>query len=261
MGMSHDGKVIIVTGAGRGIGRAIATRLGADGAAVAVNSLHPDTAQRTADDIEANGGRALAVPADVSDRAAVDEMVDTVVRELGRLDAMVANAGVITIRTFMDITPEDLDELHRVNVHGFVYCAQAAARAMIAAETRGKILAATSVSGREGYEFMGHYSATKFAIRGLMQTAAKELARYGITVNAFCPGYVETDMAITIGQGVSSYLGLDMEVALAEFSKRIPLGRFERPEDVAGLVSFMLSDDANYMTGQTVAIEGGVSAS
>jgi meso-butanediol dehydrogenase/(S,S)-butanediol dehydrogenase/diacetyl reductase len=186
-------------------------------------------------------------------------MVDTVVRELGRLDVMVANAGVVSIRTFLDITPDDLDELHRVNVHGFVNCAQAAARAMIAAETRGKILGATSVSGRQGYEFMGHYSATKFAIIGLVQTAAKELARHGITVNAYCPGYVETDMAVTIGQGVSGYLGIDAEIALAEFSKQIPLGRLERPEDVAGLVSFMVSDDADYMTGQTVAIDGGVS--
>src|SRR5437899_7106377 len=108
--MSHDGKVMIVTGAGRGIGRAIAHRLAADGAVVAVNSLHTDAAKRTADEIEASGGRALAVPADVSDQAAVDEMVATVVRELGRLDVMVANAGIVSIRGFLDIRPADLDE-------------------------------------------------------------------------------------------------------------------------------------------------------
>jgi meso-butanediol dehydrogenase/(S,S)-butanediol dehydrogenase/diacetyl reductase len=250
---------VIVTGAGRGIGRAIAHRLAADGAGVTVNDLDADSATRTAEEIEASGGRAWAVPADVSDKAAVDAMVDTVVREHGRLDVMVANAGILSIRSFLDITPEDLDELHRVNVHGFVNSAQAAARAMIAAGIRGKILVATSISGREGYEFMGHYSATKFAVRGLMQTAAKELARHGITVNAYAPGMVDTDMATTIGQGIGGYLGLDAGVVVSEQAKRIPFGRLERPEEVAGLVSFLASADADYLTGQTVAIDGGVS--
>jgi meso-butanediol dehydrogenase/(S,S)-butanediol dehydrogenase/diacetyl reductase len=259
--MPHDGKVIIVTGAGRGIGRAIAHRLATDRAAVAVNSLTPQGAERTTAEIKDAGGTAMAIPADVSDRAAVETMVRTTVSELGGLDAMVANAGVVQIRTLLDISPEDLDTILRTNVHGFLYCAQAAAAVMIESGTRGKILGATSVSGREGYEFMGHYSATKFAIRALMQSAAKELARHGITVNCYAPGYVQTDMAVTIGTGVSAYLGLDPNVAVAEYVKRIPMGRLQEPEEVAGLVSFMLSSDADYMTGQTVGIDGGVTFS
>lgn len=250
--------VAIVTGAGRGIGRAVAERLAAEGAAVAVNSLHDESAALVAGAITDSGGRAIAVPADVADHDAVEEMVTTVTDALGAPNLMVANAGIIQIRPFLEISPADLDALHRVNVHGFLNCAQSAARAMIAAGSGGKILAASSIAGRQGYPFVGHYTATKFAIVGLVQTAAKELAEHGITVNAYVPGIVETDMTTTIDKGMSHHLGLSEGVAIDEFVKAITLGRIERPEDVAGLVAFLASPDADYITGQAIAIDGGM---
>jgi meso-butanediol dehydrogenase/(S,S)-butanediol dehydrogenase/diacetyl reductase len=252
-----EGKVAIVTGGGRGIGRAIALRLAAEGAAVGVNAL-TESADAVAEEILAAGGTAVPIRADVADPLAVEAMVDRVGDELGPLDVMVANAGIVSIRTFLDITPEDFEGIMRTNVLGFINCAQAAARKMIEAGNGGKILGASSISGRQGYAFMGHYTATKFAIVGLVQTAAKELGPHGITVNAFCPGMVETEMATTIEDGIAGYLGLPPGAATAEFVKTVTLGRLQRPEEVAGLVAYMASSDADYMTGQTVAIDGGV---
>jgi len=200
----------------------------------------------------------MAVPADVADPVAVRLMVERVTAELGTPNLMVANAGIVQVRPFLEISAEDLAEVLRVNVHGFVNCAQAAARAMIAAGVPGKILGASSISGRQGYAFMGHYTATKFAIIGLVQTAAKELARHGITVNAYVPGMVETDMATTIGNGIGGIFGIPASAAIAEFVKTITLGRMQRPEEVAGLVAYLASADADYMTGQAVAIDGGI---
>jgi meso-butanediol dehydrogenase/(S,S)-butanediol dehydrogenase/diacetyl reductase len=256
--MALEKTVAIVTGGGRGIGRAIAERLAAEGAAVAVNALHQESAKDATRAIRAQGGRAIAVPADVADPAAVALMVERVTAEFGTPNLMVANAGVVQVRPFLEISPEDLAEVLRVNVHGFVNCAQAAARVMIAAGIPGKILAASSISGRQGYAFMGHYTATKFAIIGLVQTAAKELARHGITVNAYVPGMVETDMATTIGDGIGGIFGIPASAAIAEFVKTITLGRMQRPEEVAGLVAYLASADADYMTGQAVAIDGGI---
>jgi len=249
--------IAIVTGGGRGIGRAIAERLAAEGAAVAVNALHA-SAEGVADRIRELGGRSIAAPADVADRAAVERMVDVVAHELGPPNLMIANAGIVQIRPFMDISTEDLDAVMRVNVHGFLNCAQAAARVMIEGGRGGKILAASSISGRQGYPFVGHYTATKFAIIGMVQTAAKELAAHGITVNAYVPGIVETDMATTIEKGIRQHLGLEEGAAMAEYAKAITLGRLERPEDVAGLVAYLASSDADYMTGQAIAIDGGI---
>lgn len=256
--MSLESTVAIVTGGGRGIGRAIAERLAAEGAAVAVNALHAESAEAISDRIREQGGRSIAVPADVSDHKAVQKMVARVTTEFGPLNLMIANAGIVQIRPFLEISPEDLEAVLRVNVHGFLNCAQAAARAMIEAGRGGKILGASSISGRQGYAFMGHYSATKFAIIGLVQTAAKELAPHGITVNAYVPGMVDTDMATTIDTGISNHLGLPRGAPIAEFVKTITLGRLQRPEEVAGLVAYLASSDADYMTGQAVAIDGGI---
>lgn len=249
---------VIVTGAGRGIGRGIALRLARDGHAVAVNDLNKDSAEAVAAEITSAGGRAIAVPADVTDRAAVFELVDRVAAELGSVDVMVANAGIAQVKTLLEVTPEDLQTIFNVNVFGVVYCLQAAAEKMIAQGTGGKIINAASIAAHSGFDFLGHYSATKFAVRALTQAAAKELAKHKITVNAYCPGIVGTDMWELIDEKLGSYLGTAKGEALAAYSQRIALGRVQTPEDVAGFVSYLAGPDSDYMTGQSVMIDGGI---
>jgi meso-butanediol dehydrogenase/(S,S)-butanediol dehydrogenase/diacetyl reductase len=248
----------VVTGAGRGIGRGIALRLARDGHAVAVNDVNKAGAESVAEEITAAGGRAVAVPADVTDRDAVFALVDRAAAELGSVDVMVANAGIAQVKTLLEVTPEDLQKIFEVNVFGVVYCLQAAAGKMIAQGTGGKIITAASIAGHAGFAYLGHYSATKFAVRALTQTAAKELADKGITVNAYCPGIVGTDMWDLIDEKLGPYLGNERGETLAQFSKMITLGRVQTPDDVAGFVSYLASPDADYMTGQAVMIDGGI---
>jgi meso-butanediol dehydrogenase/(S,S)-butanediol dehydrogenase/diacetyl reductase len=248
----------LVTGAGRSIGRAIALRLARDGHAVAVNDVNKAGAEAVAAEIADAGGRAIAVPADVTDRAAVFAMVDRAAEELGALDVMVANAGIAQVKTLLEVTPEDLETIFRVNVFGVVYCMQAAAERFIAQGTKGKIISAASIAGHGGFAYLGHYSATKFAVRALTQAAAKELADKGITVNAYCPGIVGTDMWDLIDEKLGAYLGTGKGEALARYASTIPLGRVQTPEDVAGFVSYLAGPDSDYMTGQSVMIDGGI---
>ncbi|HWM56855.1 MAG TPA: acetoin reductase [Pseudonocardia sp.] len=248
----------IVTGAGRGIGRGIALRLAKDGHAVAVNDVNKAGAEAVTAEITAAGGQAVAVPADVTDRDAVFAMVDQVATELGSVDVMVANAGIAQVKTLLEVTPDDLRTIFDVNVFGVVYCLQAAAEKMIAQGRGGKIINAASIAGHRGFDYLGHYSATKFAVRALTQAAAKELAQHQITVNAYCPGIVGTDMWDLIDEKLGAYLGTAKGEALANYSQLIALGRVQTPEDVAGFVSYLASQDSNYMTGQSVVIDGGI---
>ena len=249
---------VVVTGAGRGIGRGIALRLATDGHAVAVNDLNKAGAEEAAAEITAAGGRAIADPTDVTDRDAVFDMVDRVAGELGSVDVMVANAGIAQVKTLLEVTPEDLATIFGVNVYGVVYCLQAAAEKMIEQGTGGKIINAASIAGHSGFRLLGHYSATKFAVRALTQAAAKELASHQITVNAYCPGIVGTTMWDEIDEGLGGYLGTGKGEALKQYSQLIALGRVQTPEDVASFVSYLASRDADYMTGQAVMIDGGI---
>lgn len=256
--MSTDGKVALVTGARRGIGRAIALRLARDGADVAVNDIHTDGAAAVAEEVRALGRRSAAVAADVSDRDAVFGMVDEAARALGRLDIMVSNAGVTQVKTLAEVTTEDLETMFRVNVFGVVYGIQAAAQRMRHQGTGGKIINAASSAGHTGFDYMGVYSATKFGVVGLTQAAAKELAADGITVNAYCPGIVDTAMWDLVDEGLGEHLGLAKGEAMKQYSQAITLGRVERPEDVASFVSYLAGADSDYMTGQSVLINGGI---
>ncbi len=248
----------LVTGAGRGIGRAIALRLARDGHAVAVNDVDGGGAEAVAEEIGAAGGRSVAVPADVTDRDAVFGMVDRAADALGSVDVMVANAGVAQVKTLLEVTPEDLRRVFDVNVFGVLYCIQAAAERMIAQGGGGKIISASSIAGHSGFDRLGHYSATKFAVRGLTQAAAKELAPHGITVNAYCPGIVDTAMWELIDERLGEALDLGKGEAMAKYSELIALGRVQTPEDVAGFVSYLAGPDSDYMTGQSVMIDGGI---
>jgi meso-butanediol dehydrogenase / (S,S)-butanediol dehydrogenase / diacetyl reductase len=248
----------LVTGAGRSIGRAIALRLARDGHAVAVNDVNKAGAESVAAEITGAGGRAIAVPGDVTDRDAVFAIVDRTATELGSLDVMVANAGIAQVKTLLEVTPEDLETIFRVNVFGVVYCMQAAAERFVAQGTKGKIISAASIAGHAGFAYLGHYSATKFAVRALTQAAAKELADKGITVNAYCPGIVGTDMWDLIDEKLGPYLGTGKGEALERYASTIPLGRVQTPDDVAAFVSYLASPDSDYMTGQSVMIDGGI---
>lgn len=250
-------KVALVTGAGGGIGRAIALRLARDGFKVAVNDVNLTSIQSTADEIVQLGQECMTVPADISNRNEVFSMVGKVVKHFGRLDVMVANAGIVQVKPILDITEQDMEKIFRINVFGTLFCLQAAAQQMIK-QKGGKIINASSTSGKRGVELLGHYAATKFSVIGLTQSAAKELARYGITVNAYCPGIVGTSMWEQIDRQMSEYYGVPIGESLKKRIEGIPLGRVEHPEDVANYVSFLASDDSNYMTGQAVVIDGGM---
>lgn len=251
-------RVALVTGAGRGIGRAIALRLARDGLAVAVNDVNARTAGAVSKEIEASGGRSVAVAADVTDREAVFAMVGDAAQALGRLDVMVANAGIAQVKTLLEVSPEDLRRIFEVNVFGVVYCMQAAAERFRAQGGGGKIISAASIAGHSGYPYLGHYSATKFAVRALTQAAARELAEHQITVNAYCPGIVGTEMWDLIDEQLGRYLGTATGEARERYAQGIALGRVQTPEDVANFVSYLAGPDSDYMTGQAVIVDGGV---
>lgn len=251
--MSEQQRVAVVTGAGRGIGAAIARRFARDGYAVVVNDIDEATAAKTASDI---GG--LAVPGDVTDRDAVFELVAQAVGNYGRLDTVVANAGIAQVSTLLEATPAGLRRIFDVNVFGVVYCIQAAAEQFISQGSGGKIITCASIAAHDGFAYLGSYSGTKFAVRGITQAAAKELAKHGITVNAYCPGIVGTDMWDLIDEQLGKYMNTGKGEALATFAAGIPLGRVQTPEDVANYVSYLGSPDSDYMTGQAVMIDGGV---
>jgi meso-butanediol dehydrogenase / (S,S)-butanediol dehydrogenase / diacetyl reductase len=248
----------VVTGAGRGIGRSIALRLARDGHAVAVNDVNKAGAEAVAEEITEAGGKAVALPADVTDRDAVFDLVARTTAELGELDVMVANAGIAQVKTLLEVTPEDLEKIFSVNVFAVVYCLQAAAETFIAQGRGGKIINAASIAGHNGFDYLGHYSATKFGVRALTQAAAKELAKHKITVNAYCPGIVGTDMWDLIDSQLGGYLNTGKGEALARYAQLIPLGRVQTPDDVANFVSYLAGPDSDYMTGQSIMIDGGI---
>ncbi|MFP5022078.1 acetoin reductase [Pseudonocardia phyllosphaerae] len=250
--------VAVVTGAGRGIGRGIALRLARDGHAVAVDDVNTDDVAAVANEITAAGGTARAYDADVTDPEAVTELCRRVVDDLGGLDVMVANAGIAQVKPLLEVTPDDLRKIFDVNVFGVVYCLQSAARTMIDRGTGGKIVNAASIAGHAGFDLLGHYSATKFAVRALTQAAAKELAPHRITVNAYCPGIVGTDMWDLIDAQMGERSGAAKGETLKQYAAGIPLGRVQTAEDVAAFVSYLAGPDSDYMTGQSVMIDGGV---
>jgi meso-butanediol dehydrogenase/(S,S)-butanediol dehydrogenase/diacetyl reductase len=253
-----DGKVAIVTGAARGIGRAIALRLADDGAAVAVADLNLDGVQSVAGEIEGVGGRAAAVQVDVADTGATSALVAETVERFGRLDVMVANAGIIQVKPLLELSAEDWDRTFAVNVRGVFLSFQAAARQMVAQGGGGRLLATASIAAKMGSPFQAHYQASKAAVVGLVRSAAWELGAHNITVNCYCPGIVDTDMWRYIDLERGKLMGRAPGELLAEMATRSPLGRVEVPDDVAPLVSFLASEDSRFITGQAVNVCGGV---
>lgn len=256
--MSIKGKVALVTGAGQGIGRAIALRLASDGADIAIADLNEDQMKTAADEVRALGRKATTVRADVSDRNEVFAAVDHAHKELGGFDIIVNNAGIASIQPLADVTQEEIDKIMKVNVNGVLWGIQAAAEKFKQLKHKGKIINAASIAGHEAFPLLGIYSATKFAVRALTQAAAREFASVGITVNAYCPGVVGTDMWVEIDRRMAEITGAQIGENYEKFVGGIALGRAQTPEDVAALVSYLAGPDSDYMTGQAPITDGGL---
>lgn len=262
--MTKDQKVAIVTGSGQGIGRAISLRLARDGFSIGSLDFNFDTAEETAALVTAAGGRAFAVKVDVAHREDVFKAVDAVVAQFGRLDVMVNNAGLGPTTPIEAITPEIYRKVFDVNVGGTYWGIQAALKHFKArkpaktGDVVGKIISASSQAGQVGNPDLAVYGATKFAIRGITQTAARDLARFGVTANAYCPGIVRTPMMEGIAQKVADENGKSLEWGLEQWAKTVTLGRISEPDDVAACISFLAGPDSNYITGQAIIVDGGM---
>ncbi|WAH35475.1 3-oxoacyl-[acyl-carrier-protein] reductase [Alicyclobacillus dauci] len=242
-----EGKVSIVTGASRGIGRAIAVRLGADGGRVVVNYQgREEAARETAQLIEAAGGQAIVEQADVSDAKDAARLVEAALAAFGRIDVLVNNAGIARDGLILRMKDSDWDDVINTNLRGAFYMIRQASRPMMK-QRQGTIVNITSVVGLIGNAGQVNYSSAKAGMIGLTKSAAKELASRNITVNAVAPGYIATDMTDVLG-----------EVVTSQMLTGIPLGRAGQPEDVAGAVQFLASDGARYITGQVLNIDGGM---
>jgi NAD(P)-dependent dehydrogenase (short-subunit alcohol dehydrogenase family) len=245
-------RVGIVTGAGarRGIGRAIALGMAREGARVAAADIDLALAEEAAQAIRAAGGRAIAVRADVSVAADVQSMVEETVRVFGRVDILVNNAGIAPIRPFLELDEGTWDRTFSVNAKGVYLCAQAAARHMIRQGTGGRIINLSSISEEISGGGLTHYSATKAAVRNLTRGMASELGKHGITVNAIGPGTIETDILNYLPQAEQDRLrGQNVRIT--------PVGRLGRAEDIVGAAIFLASDDAAYVSGITLFVDGG----
>jgi 3-oxoacyl-[acyl-carrier protein] reductase len=247
-----EGKVAVVTGASRGIGKATASVFARHGAAVVVNyAKRHGEARQLIEDIAQAGGRAIAIQADVSRKAEVLAMMERALGEFGKIDVLVNNAGILHRATILTLTEEGLDEMVAVNVKGMIHCTQAVAPHMI--ERRyGKIVNVSSIAALgTTMPDTTPYAATKGAIVSLTKRMALELGPHGINVNAICPGFIRTDMA------VSSSSPQESEAKLAGVEKKTMLGRVGAPEDVAYCALFLASDEASFITGQVLAVDGG----
>ncbi|OFS22195.1 acetoin reductase [Corynebacterium sp. HMSC04H06] len=253
-----DDKVALVTGAARGIGQAIALRLAEDGANVAVLDLDADKCADTVAKIEGTGRKAIAIGADVSSRDQIYAAIDKAAEELGGFDIMVNNAGIAQVQPIAEIADGEVDSIFDINVKGVLWGIQAAAAKFKELGRGGKIINASSIAGHDGFPVLGAYSATKFAVRGLTQTAAQEYAADGITVNAYCPGIVGTDMWVEIDERFHELTGAPLGETYQKNVEGIALGRAQTPEDVADLVSFLASPGADYITGQAILTDGGM---
>ena len=256
--MSIKGKVALVTGAGQGIGRAIALRLAKDGADVAIVDVKQDNMTMVAEEVTKIGCRATTFKADVTRRDDIYAAIDHTEKELRGFDIMINNAGIAQVQPLLDVTPDEVDKILKVNIAGVLWGIQAAAKKFKARKRKGKIISASSIAGHDGFAMLGVYSATKFAVRALTQAAAKEFASDGITVNAYCPGIVGTDMWVEIDKRFAELTGAPVGATYKKYVEGIALGRAQTPEDVAAFVSFLAGPDSDYMTGQAPLIDGGL---
>ncbi|HCB92418.1 MAG TPA: beta-ketoacyl-ACP reductase [Selenomonas sp.] len=245
--MLLEGKVALVTGASRGIGRAIALKLAAEGAKVAINFAGSTAkAEAVKTEIEEHGGEAILVQASVADPAAVEDMIRKVIDAFGRIDILVNNAGIAKDGILIKMKDEDFDAVLNTNLKGVFYCTKAVAKLMMK-QRYGRIVNMSSVVGLIGNAGQTNYAAAKAGVIGFSKSAAKELAARGVTVNMVAPGFIDTDMTANLPEKVR-------EATL----EGIPMKKMGSPENIADAVAFLVSDNASYITGQVINVDGGM---
>lgn len=247
MQVKLEGKVALVTGGARGIGRAISLQLAKDGAHVAINYAGSEAAAKElAQEIESLGRQAMTIQANVGDAQQVNDMIKKVVTEFGQLDILVNNAGITKDNLLMRMKEEEWDDVININLKGVFNCIKGVTRQMMK-QRQGRIINISSVVGVMGNAGQANYVAAKAGVIGLTKSTARELASRSITVNAIAPGFIQTDMTDKLGDDIKEGL-----------KDQIPLARLGEPSDIAKAVSFLASDDASYMTGQTLHVDGGM---
>jgi acetoin reductase-like protein len=252
----HRG-VALVTGAGQGIGRSIALRLAREGYDVAVLDINGETARTVCDEVEAIGRHTMMLVVDLLDVPAIEVTVRRLIQEMGRLDVLANNAGTVPITPLMEITEAEWDHVFDLNLKAAFFCLQAAGRVMMA-QRGGRIVNMASISALGPRSDQTHYAAAKMGVISLTTSAALTFAPYGITVNAVCPGIVDTPLTQQIHIDRARLAGISPEESLARKVSQIPLGRIETPEDVAGVVAFLVSLEGAYITGHTIVVDGGI---
>ena len=257
--MSLDGKIALVTGAGRGMGRATALALANGGADVAVTDILADAVEETATDVRAAGRNSVAIAADIGDGDDINRVIADAVSALGRVDILVNNAGVTRFLDIMDITEADWDRIHRVNARGAFFVMQRAARQMIEQGGGGRIVNIASIAGK-GYSGTSNaaYAASKGAVISMTLIAAHQLARHGINVNAICPGSTVTAMSTATMEQRAAERGITVAELQAQRAANIPIGRANDPEDIAAMAAFLAGPGARNITGQTINVDGGL---
>jgi len=240
------GKVALVTGGAQGIGKAIALLLAKNGADVAISDINLEKAQETANEIQGMGQRSLALKANVADLKEVEQMVEAIVQQLGRIDILVNNAGITRDRLILRMTEEDWDAVLNVNLKGTFNCTKAAIRYM-SKQKSGKVVSIASVTGEMGNAGQANYGASKAGVIGFTKTIAREFAARGINVNAIAPGYIQTAMTDAVPDKAKEML-----------KQMIPMERLGQPEDVAEAVLFLVTERSSYITGQVLNVNGGI---
>jgi len=256
---SLQDKVALVTGAGAGIGNAIALGMAAEGAILVAADIDRAAAEKTVEAMATHTNRALAIEADCGDVASINAMVEKAVAEFGRLDIIVNNAGVTRYAYVMDLTEADWDRIHRVNAKGVFFCLQRAAKQMIDQGTGGRIINMASISGR-GYRGASNvaYAASKGAVIGMTMLTAHQLGPHNINVNAICPGVTRTELGQRNAVGRAAARGITVEELQAEQDFGIPIRRANTPEDIAAMAVFLAGPGARNITGQAYNVDGGL---
>jgi NAD(P)-dependent dehydrogenase (short-subunit alcohol dehydrogenase family) len=256
---SLQDKVALVTGAGNGIGKAIALGMAAEGASVAASDIDFAAAQKTVEAMAAQTNRALAIEADCGDVASINRMIEKTVAEFGRLDVIVNNAGVTRYAYVMDLTEADWDRIHRVNAKGVFFCLQRAAKQMIDQGSGGRIINIASIAGR-GHPGSSNvaYAASKGAVMAMTMLSAHQLGRHNINVNAICPGMTMTELGERNAVGRAAARGITVAELQAEQRAGIPIGRANTPDDIAAMAVFLAGPGARNITGQAYNVDGGL---